>query len=61
MNGWIDTVAAYGLILGLPLLFLLVVAWVFRPGAERRYRKDGEIPFQDGGEVSEKGGAGVLK
>jgi cbb3-type cytochrome oxidase subunit 3 len=33
--------------LGIPLLFVLVVLYVFRPGAKRRYRKDGEMPFED--------------
>ncbi len=37
--------AAWGLFLGLPLAFLAVVLWVYRPGAARRYRADGRIPF----------------
>lgn len=37
----------WGLLLGLPLLFLAIVAWVYRPGSERRYRADGRIPFRE--------------
>jgi cbb3-type cytochrome oxidase subunit 3 len=32
---------------GIPAVFLLIVLWVFRPGAKKRYQKDGEIPFHE--------------
>ena len=37
----------YGWFIGIPVLFLIVVAYVFRPGARQRYQRDGEIPFAD--------------
>ena len=37
----------YGWFIGVPLLFLIVVAYVFRPSARKRYQRDGEIPFED--------------
>lgn len=43
-----NTLSQFGtwmLFLGLPLLFLAIVAWIYRPGAGRRYRADGRIPF----------------
>ena len=33
--------------IGIPLIFVLVVIYVFRPGARRKYRRDAEIPFRD--------------
>lgn len=55
MNGLIDVFTAYGLFLGIPLIFLLIVLWVYRPGAGKRYREDGEIPFHEDEDKS-KGG-----
>lgn len=43
----------YGSFIGVPLLFLLVVAYVFRPSARKRYERDGAILFQD--DQSDKG------
>ena len=45
MNAIFDQIAAYALYLGIPLLFLGIVLWVYRPGAARRYRADARIPF----------------
>jgi cbb3-type cytochrome oxidase subunit 3 len=33
--------------IGIPVLFLLVVLYVFRPGAKRGYRRDANIPFKN--------------
>lgn len=33
--------------IGIPLIFLIIVLYVFRPGARRRYQKDAEIPFRE--------------
>jgi cbb3-type cytochrome oxidase subunit 3 len=30
---------------GIPLLFLAIVAWIYRPTAKKRYEADGNIPF----------------
>jgi len=40
-------VADYVWFIGIPLIFLLIVLYVFRPGARRRYQKDAEIPFRE--------------
>ena len=45
MNPLIDFIANYGFYLGVPLAFLAIVLWVFRPGAKKRYEADGRIPF----------------
>ena len=47
MEHYIDLFAEYGLFLGIPLIFLVVVAWLYRPGSGSRYREDGEIPFRE--------------
>jgi cbb3-type cytochrome oxidase subunit 3 len=31
----------------IPLLFVVVVAWIFRPAAKKRYKADGSIPFEE--------------
>ncbi len=45
MDSLLHIVSEYGLFLGIPLLFLAVVAWIYRPGARKRYEDDGRIPF----------------
>ncbi len=45
MNQLVNMLAEYGLYLGIPLVFLVVVAWIYRPSAKKRYRADGNIPF----------------
>jgi cbb3-type cytochrome oxidase subunit 3 len=45
MNTLMTIVSEYGLFLGIPLLFLAVVVWIYRPGARKRYKDDGKIPF----------------
>jgi cbb3-type cytochrome oxidase subunit 3 len=35
----------YWLYLGIPLVFLAIVAWIYRPAAKKRYQVDGNIPF----------------
>jgi hypothetical protein len=46
-----DTVLAfvrdYGWFVGPPLLLVVIAIWVFRPSARTRYRKDGDLPFED--------------
>jgi cbb3-type cytochrome oxidase subunit 3 len=53
MSHLLDLLSTYGLFLGIPILFLLVVFWIYRPGAARRYRKDALMPFE-GGEEGDK-------
>ncbi|MDD5389622.1 MAG: CcoQ/FixQ family Cbb3-type cytochrome c oxidase assembly chaperone [Gallionellaceae bacterium] len=45
MDQLVDLFTQYGLFFGLPLLFLLVVAWIYRPSAKKRYQADGNLPF----------------
>lgn len=47
MTNLLNEIGTYGLFLGLPLLFLAIVLWIYRPGAARRYRADGRIPFRE--------------
>jgi len=32
---------------GIPLAFLVVVAWIYRPSAKKRYEEDAEIPLHE--------------
>ncbi|MDD5176355.1 MAG: cbb3-type cytochrome c oxidase subunit 3 [Sterolibacterium sp.] len=45
MNQFVSMLSEYGLFLGIPLVFLAIVAWVCRPSAKKRYQADGNIPF----------------
>ena len=45
----LSEIGTWILFLGLPLLFLAIVAWVYRPGASRNYEADGRIPFSENG------------
>jgi cbb3-type cytochrome oxidase subunit 3 len=45
MNRFIDNLSTYGLFLGIPLLILLIVFWVYRPSTRRRYQDDAQLPF----------------
>lgn len=40
--------AEYWLYMVVPLIFVAIVIWVYRPSAKRRYKADGEIPFDAG-------------
>jgi cbb3-type cytochrome oxidase subunit 3 len=48
MSRFIDLMSTYGLFLGIPILFLLIIFWVYRPSARRRYREDASLPFAEG-------------
>lgn len=45
MNQLANLLMEYWLFLGIPLAFLAVVAWIYRPSAKKRYQADGNIPF----------------
>ena len=45
MAPFMDLLNAFGLYLGVPLLFVAIVAWIYRPSAKKRYQADGNIPF----------------
>ncbi len=42
-----DLLGTYWWYFAIPVAFLIVVLYVFRPGAKRRYQKDAEIPLRD--------------
>jgi len=37
----------YGWFVGIPIAFLVVVWYVFRPQRRKRYEQDGRIPFDE--------------
>ncbi len=37
----------YGWFFGIPIAFLLVVWYVFRPQRRKRYERDARIPFEE--------------
>ncbi len=41
MRQRVTFLAEYGLYLGIPLVFLLIVTWIFRPSAKKRYETEG--------------------
>lgn len=45
--------AEYWLYVTVPLIFVAIVIWVYRPSAKRRYKADGMIPF-DAGKTDDK-------
>jgi cbb3-type cytochrome oxidase subunit 3 len=47
MQTFMTFLSEYGWFFGLPLVLLAVIAWVYRPGARRRYQRDSTIPFDD--------------
>lgn len=47
MDWLMDLFADYGLFLGIPLIFLGIVAWIYRPGAKKRYQADANLPFRE--------------
>lgn len=40
--------AEYWFYMVVPLIFVAIVLWVYRPSAKRRYKADGMIPFDAG-------------
>lgn len=53
MTNFLNLLSTYGMFLGIPILFLVIVFWVYRPSARRRYREDGRLPFVEGEEGAE--------
>lgn len=47
MNSWLEAIAPYLVWFGIPLAFVALVIWVYRPGARRRYQQDATIPFRE--------------
>ena len=45
MDQVINMLSEYGFYFALPIAFLAVVLWIYRPSAKKRYQADGKIPF----------------
>ncbi|MGO9446901.1 MAG: cbb3-type cytochrome oxidase subunit 3 [Thiobacillaceae bacterium] len=58
MNQLVTMLAQYGFYLGIPLVFLAIVVWIYRSSATKRYEDDGTIPFREDERVdnSRRGG-----
>lgn len=37
----------YGWFIGVPVVFILIALWIFRPGAKKGYEEDGKLPFDE--------------
>lgn len=54
MNQIANMPGEYWLFLGIPLAFVALMAWIFRPTAKQRYLADGDIPFDGDKDVDQK-------
>jgi cbb3-type cytochrome oxidase subunit 3 len=45
MDAIIVFIMQYAFFFGIPLLFIGIVIWVFRPSAKKRYQEDANLPF----------------
>jgi cbb3-type cytochrome oxidase subunit 3 len=54
MNQTVSMLTEYWLYWGVPLVFLVIVIWIYRPNAKKRYKADGSIPFEGDGNESKK-------
>jgi len=45
MDAIINIIMQYAFFFGIPLIFIGIVIWVFRPSAKKRYQDDGNLPF----------------
>ncbi len=45
MDAIVNFITQYAFFFGIPLLFIGIVIWVFRPGAKKRYQADANLPF----------------
>lgn len=45
MDQLINFITQYGIFLGIPVIFLVIVIWIYRPSAKKRYEADGNLPF----------------
>lgn len=47
MEWLLQTIVPYLGWFGIPIVFVLLVIWVYRPRARRRYERDATIPFRE--------------
>lgn len=45
MDDIINFIVQNAFFFGIPLIFIGVVIWVFRPSAKKRYQADAKLPF----------------
>jgi len=45
MDAIINFITQYAFFFGIPLIFIGIVIWVYRPGAKKRYQADANLPF----------------
>lgn len=50
--------AEYWLYMVVPLIFVAVIFWIYRPSAKKRYEADGDIPFEEDRQRSKAGPRG---
>ncbi len=43
----VNLLTQYGFYVGVPLALLMVAIWIYRPSAKKRYKADGNIPFDE--------------
>ncbi len=48
MDDIINFIVQYAFFFGIPLIFIGIVIWVFRPKAKKRYQEDAKLPFSNG-------------
>ncbi|MFO8024643.1 cbb3-type cytochrome oxidase subunit 3 [Thiohalophilus sp.] len=39
--------SGYLYLFGIPLIFIGIIVYIYRPGAKRRYRQDAQIPLKE--------------
>jgi cbb3-type cytochrome oxidase subunit 3 len=47
MQHFLQFISDYGWFIGIPLGFIVIVVYVFRPGARKKYEEEGRIPLED--------------
>jgi len=58
MPPFLKMLSEYYIYLGIPLVFVAVVLWVYRPSAKRRYEADAKIPFAEDARTDKAGPRG---
>ena len=47
MQHFLQLISDYGWFIGIPLGFIVIVVYVFRPDARKKYEEEGRIPLED--------------
>ncbi|WP_416224182.1 CcoQ/FixQ family Cbb3-type cytochrome c oxidase assembly chaperone [Thiohalophilus sp.] len=51
-------VTTYIWLIGIPIIFIGIVVYVYRPGARKRYKQDAKIPVNQAGETRQNSSPG---